>query len=258
MSAIEFLSPAADVSMADEWFEFANADHFWMQWRHRVLIRELQRLKYPFRRALDIGCGNGVVRQMIEHDLDITVDGCDLNEYALQLAKPGKGRLFVYNILDQDPTMVGRYDLILLMDVIEHLEDDLGFLQAALAHLNPGGFVAINVPAHMAFYGKYDVVAGHMRRYSARSLRSLLRRANVTPFAVCYWGLPLIPLLLMRNLMLRFVPQEDTIRAGFAQSNPAAGTIFRLLQRGETSLPFRVPVGTSLLALAQFGSRQHD
>ena len=37
MSQIETLSQAQAVSMADEWFHFANADHFWMQWRHRVL-----------------------------------------------------------------------------------------------------------------------------------------------------------------------------------------------------------------------------
>ena len=37
MSELEFLSPAAPVAMADEWFEIATANHFWMKWRHEVL-----------------------------------------------------------------------------------------------------------------------------------------------------------------------------------------------------------------------------
>ena len=39
MSEIETLSQPQAVSMADEWFQFATADHFWMQWRHRLLLR---------------------------------------------------------------------------------------------------------------------------------------------------------------------------------------------------------------------------
>jgi hypothetical protein len=43
MNKIEFLSPPAPVSMADEGFEFAPASHFWMQWRRCVLLQELKR-----------------------------------------------------------------------------------------------------------------------------------------------------------------------------------------------------------------------
>ncbi len=98
--------------MADEWFEFATTDHFWMQWRHRILLQQLRRLDSPITNALEIGCGNGIVREMLERDLAIPVDGCDLNQHALEMATKGQGRLLVYDIFDENAEMLKclRYD----------------------------------------------------------------------------------------------------------------------------------------------------
>jgi len=255
MSQIEFLSPATPVSMADEWFELATADHFWMQWRHWVLLQQLKRASRPVQTALEIGCGHGVVRGMVERDLGIPVDGCDLNQRALEMATKGKGRLLVYNVFDRNPAMLQAYDLVLLMDVIEHLEDDREFLKASLEHLKPGGLVAINVPAHMAFYGEYDVVAGHKRRYNTARIESLFRQTNVKPLSIVSWGFSLMAVLFARQLALRFVSRERKIRTGFAEPNTVARSFLRTLQRIETSMPFQMPVGSSLLALGELNGR---
>jgi len=253
MSNLEFLSPATAVEMADEWFELATADHFWMQWRHRVLLQQLKRVNRPIRTALDIGCGHGVVRELVERDLDISIDGCDLNQRALQMARNGRGRLLVYNIFDRNAEMLRAYDLILLMDVIEHLEDDLEFLKVAVEHLKPGGLVAINVPAQMVFYGKYDEVAGHKRRYDTAEIESLFRAAGVKPLSIVYWGFSLLPLLFVRKLILRRVPGDRVIRTGFSQQNPITRRIFQAAKWVETNMPFAMPLGTSLLAIGKRG-----
>jgi SAM-dependent methyltransferase len=257
MSEIEVLSPASPVLMADEWFEFATADHFWMQWRHRVLLRALRRAG-PIRRALEIGCGHGVVREMLERDLGFPVDGCDLNRQALEMAKPGKGRLFVYNILEQQPSMLGRYDAVFLLDVIEHVADDAAFLCAALRHLRPGGWVVVNVPASMLLFSDYDRVAGHLRRYSARTLATLLERCGVEAAVIEPWGFSMVPALLVRKVLLGRRFANETIRRGFMPPNRLSRWLMHGLKNIETALPFTMPFGTSLLASGRFGKPSNE
>jgi SAM-dependent methyltransferase len=248
MSQIETISEPQAVSMADDWFQLATSDHFWMQWRHRILLRTIKRAGTPLRRALEIGCGHGVARDMLERDLGITVDGCDLNRTALEMAKPGKGKLFIYNIFDQEPSLLGRYDAVFLLDVIEHINDDAAFLTAALRHLRPGGLVAVNVPASMLFFSEYDRAAGHVRRYSAGSLTKLLRRCGVQVDAIHRWGLLMVPLLLVRKMVLRRAKTGAAIRAGFVPPNGMSRLLLHGMKNIETALPFSMPFGTSVLA----------
>jgi len=248
MRTIETVSQPQAVSMADEWFQFATADHFWMQWRHCLLVRALQCAGDDVRNALEIGCGHGVAREMLERDLGISVDGCDLNRTALETAKPGKGNLFVYNILDQKSSLLGRYDAVLLLDVIEHIDDDAAFVRAALRHLRSGGIVAVNVPANMMLFSDYDRVAGHVRRYTRHGLRGLLESCGVEIQGIQPWGLLMIPLLLARKTLLRRAKQADVIRTGFVPPNSLSQLLLRGMKNIETSLPFRMPFGTSILA----------
>ena len=248
MRTIETVSQPQAVSMADEWFQFATADHFWMQWRHCLLVRAFQCAGDDVRNALEIGCGHGVAREMLERDLGISVDGCDLNRTALETAKPGKGNLFVYNILDQKSSLLGRYDAVLLLDVIEHIDDDAAFVRAALRHLRSGGIVAVNVPANMMLFSDYDRVAGHVRRYTRHGLRGLLESCGVEIQGIQPWGLVMIPLLLARKTLLRRAKQADVIRTGFVPPNSLSQLLLRGMKNIETSLPFRMPFGTSILA----------
>src|SRR5580765_725157 len=248
MSQIETLSEAQAVSMADEWFDFANADHFWMQWRHRVILRAIKCAGTPLRRALEIGCGNGVARNMLERDLGIPVDGCDLNRTALEMARPGRGKLFVYNILDQEPSLLDRYDAVFLLDVLEHIDDDFAFLRAALRHLRSGGLVVVNVPASMLLFSDYERAAGHLRRYTTASLRTLLRKSGVEGETIQRWGLSMVPLLLARKVMLRGANTAAAIRAGFVPPNEISRVLLQGMKNIETALGFSMPFGTSILA----------
>ncbi len=133
----------------------------------------------PLQRGMEIGCGSGVARRMLEKDLGIPVDGCDLSRAGLEMAEPGRGRLLFYNILDLEPSLLSHYDALFLLDVVEHIPDDEAFLAAALQHLRPGGIVVVNVPASMMLFSQYDRVTGHVRRYTRSSLARLFRACGV-------------------------------------------------------------------------------
>jgi 2-polyprenyl-3-methyl-5-hydroxy-6-metoxy-1,4-benzoquinol methylase len=234
--------------MADEWFRFATPDHFWMQWRHRLVVRALEHAGTQVGRILEIGCGHGVAREMLERDLNIAVDGCDLNLAALELAKPGKGELFLYNILDQEPSLIGRYDAVLLLDVIEHIADERAFLEAASRHLRPGGVVIVNVPANMLLFSEYDTAAGHLRRYTPATVTELFSQCGIKEQRIEPWGMLMIPSLLVRKLLLRGTKRSGAIRTGFVPPNAMWRVLLQCVKNIETALPFSMPWGTSILA----------
>jgi len=66
-----------------------------------------------------------------------------------------------------------RFDCILYIDVVEHIEEDRDELQRAASHLAPGGFLVILVPAHQWLFTPFDQAIGHFRRYSRRSLSAI-------------------------------------------------------------------------------------
>jgi len=66
-----------------------------------------------------------------------------------------------------------RFDTILYIDVLEHIEDDRGELERASARLQPGGNLIVLCPAHQFLFTEFDRRVGHFRRYSKRSLRAV-------------------------------------------------------------------------------------
>jgi SAM-dependent methyltransferase len=72
----------------------------------------------------------------------------------------------------QDIPIEERFDTLLYIDVLEHIEDDRAELRRALAHLAPGGRIVVLSPAHQWLYTPFDRAIGHFRRYTKASLRA--------------------------------------------------------------------------------------
>jgi SAM-dependent methyltransferase len=247
---IEYLSPPAKVSMADQWFEVAPLDHFWVRRRFEVL----QRLAGPWIsdacEIAEIGCGHGLLQRQIEDAYGRSVTGFDLNEIALKQNLSRHSKVCCYDIFRQDALLREKFDVIFLFDVLEHIAEENGFLQALLCHLAPGGRVVVNVPAGQWAFSSYDRAAGHMRRYSLETLNDVAGRNNLDLCEWSYWGFPLVPVLALRKLFLRGKSdQQEVITAGFASRTPTVNKILTALSAWE-SIPQRL-LGTSLMAVFQ-------
>jgi 2-polyprenyl-3-methyl-5-hydroxy-6-metoxy-1,4-benzoquinol methylase len=251
---IVFLSPPTAFQMADEWYEFAAADHFWFQWRFRAICEILRResLDEPI---LEVGCGNGVGRDQIEEHYGCRVDGCDVNVTALRKALPARGRLYFYDIHQRRPEWRGHFGTVLLLDTLEHIRQPEYFLQSVSYHLRPQGRLLVNVPALQRLYSRYDEIAGHLRRYNVALLRQQLRAAGFSIVHHAYWGATLLPVALARKWMLRMCSPERTIRLGFQPGSKLADRFLRGLMHIECRLCPRAPLGTSLVALAEKGDQ---
>lgn len=247
---ITYLSAPAEVSMADRWFEIAAIDHFWIRRRFEVFRHLAGDLIPGAREIAEVGCGHGLLQLQIEEAYGREVTGFDLNEIALKQNVSRRSTINCYDIHQKIPALRGRFDLILLFDVLEHISDEDSFLNALLFHLSPGGNLIINVPAGMWAFSPYDVAAGHVRRYSIGSLRDAASRSNLEIKNWTYWGLPLAPTLLLRKLWLLGKEDQDTIiSTGF---DPRSNLINRVL--GIVSRCEPIPqnfLGTSLLAVME-------
>jgi SAM-dependent methyltransferase len=94
-------------------------------------------------------------------------------------------------------TPAGPFDLITLLDVLEHVPDDFALLTRLNGALVPGGHLLISVPAWPALFSSHDVALRHERRYAPRLLSDLLERAG---FAILERGGLFHSLLVARAL----------------------------------------------------------
>jgi len=259
-SRVELLSDASSSPFLDAWFDLTSADHFWFQWRTRSTWRLLAGsevdLTAPLR-VLEVGCGTGVLRAQLEAETAWTVDGADLDLAALERVAAGRGSVFFYDLFDRLERFRGAYDLIVLYDVLEHVVDTGPFVEALLYHLKPGGHLLLNVPAFSQLFGRYDEAAGHERRYDRASLAAEFPAATgVEILDMRYWGLSLVPLVLLRNLVLRRERgTDDIIERGFKPPGAMVHGLLKAVMKLESAVVARPPVGSSLLLLARKGDR---
>src|SRR3974390_1312460 len=129
---IEYLSQPTAVSMADHWFEIASVDHFWVRRRFSVLELLPGGMIPAAKQLAEIGCGHGLLQRQIEDRYGKNVTGFDLNDYALKKNVSRTSKVCCYDICQQEPSLHERFDVIFLFDVLEHLEEEKRFLQAAL------------------------------------------------------------------------------------------------------------------------------
>jgi SAM-dependent methyltransferase len=247
---IEYLNAPAEVRMADHWFEIASIEHFWIRRRFQVLQRLAGSWISNVEEMAEIGCGNGLLQRQIEDAYGREVTGFDLNEYALKQNVSRKSRVCCYDIFRRDAALHERYEVIFLFDVLEHIPEEDAFLQAVRFHLKPGGKLVVNVPAGQWAFSMYDTAAGHVRRYSLESLRESLRRNGLESSQATYWGLPLVPTLLLRKFWLKGMSEESSvIKTGFDPGSAIMNGVLGVLAQCEV-IPQRI-LGTSLLMIAE-------
>ena len=247
---IEYLSPAAQVSMADQWFEIASTEHFWVRRRFAVLRGLVGGWIGGGAGLAEIGCGHGLLQRQMEDAYGASVTGFDLNDFALKRNVSRRSRVCCYDIFQRDAALRGRFDVIFLFDVLEHIADEDGFLQALLYHLAPGGRVVVNVPAGMWAFSGYDRAAGHVRRHSFATLKLAMARNRLAAREWGYWGLPLVPVLALRKLwLLGNRDQREMITTGFDSRSAAVNKMLGTISRWEP-IPQHL-LGSSLMGVFQ-------
>ncbi len=160
--------------------------HPWELSRTRGILRVLDKLHIKGM-ILDIGCGDSYFdRRLAENFPDVQVYGVDI--YLLE--ELHEERVHAMNSLEHLPEC--QFDYILMMDVLEHIEDDAAYLTDVLSFLKPDGKVVITVPAFMKLYSLHDRKLHHFRRYEHRGLHKVIRKSGLQEEKWSYFYLSLI------------------------------------------------------------------
>ncbi|PWR25023.1 methyltransferase domain-containing protein [Zavarzinia aquatilis] len=161
------------------------------------------------RSILDVGAGSGFFGRSLLRETKADRCQCvDINYPAdRDTVEAGKPVLF-----RRQPEDIAAHDLILFIDVLEHVEDDAGFLAHYVAGAAEGTHVLLSVPAFPSLWSGHDVFLGHHRRYRLRQLEELARRAGLDVVRGRYFfGLlfPLVALVRMAKRGVGTVSESD-------------------------------------------------
>lgn len=227
-----------------------DTTHWWYRARRDILADYLTRWgDLPGdARILEIGCGTGHNLPMLAQFGEI--DAIEIDETARAKASERLGKPVGTAPL---PELVGvapgSYDLVAVLDVIEHVEDDVAALKAIATALKPGGKILITVPAHQWMWSAHDVVNHHKRRYSKRAFEALLEKSGLAGRKLGYFNSLLFPVAVAARFAGKLMGKDDS-----DDSPPPKplNTLFEGIFRLERHMVGRVPLppGLSLIALA--------
>jgi SAM-dependent methyltransferase len=191
--------------MEDALFDamYRDADrHWWFRARWRIVFSLLDRCHAPGGRVLDLGCGVGIHLKLLSRYGEVW--GADSSPKALEYCRRRfQGRLDQVELPDRAPYPDASFDLIVMFDVLEHIQDDAAALRRVARLLNPGGILALTVPALPGLWSQHDVEHQHFRRYLRPGLRSLLQDAGLRILKLSYMNTFLLPAMAASRAFLR-------------------------------------------------------
>lgn len=200
---------------------------------------------------LDLGCGTGGTFPLLRRFG--TVVGLDASLTALRFAyRRGKTTL-VLGDGQHLPFASASFDLVAVLDVLEHLDDDEGALREIFRVLKKGGAVVFTVPAFMSLWSVHDIALEHRRRYLVGELAAKLRRAGFhirqLSFAIC----PVLPVVFVfRKVQNWLMRGKEAATALIELPDPFNRLLIALLQLEAVLLPHcRLPFGVSLVGVAE-------
>lgn len=243
--------------------------HYWHLARRKVLLDALPRVG-PNARLLDIGCGPGTTTTFFNTH-DRTVDYADVHPEALDLARAlaihelgaeGASRLRYLQLdICRDPAP-GGYAGVLLLDVIEHLPDDVAALRNVRSGLNSGDHLVVTVPAFPCLWSRFDEIVRHKRRYTLASARTAIDSAGFDVEHATYFFSPLFVaagvVKLSREarkmLPVRWRARDERLEGLVeARTSPLLTKILVWVLDLERPIVrrWRLPFGTSVLCIAR-------
>lgn len=203
---------------------------FWFKHRNACIAAMIAR--HPFTGTLlDIGGGNGFVAQKLAvqgHEVVLIEPG---HTGALNAHRHRGLKNVVCATIEEAGFAPRSFGAMGMFDVIEHIDDDRAFLAGIALLLKPGGRVYLTVPCHNWLWSQADVDAGHFRRHTEQSLRSLLGDLFHIDYLSYFFRPLVLPQYLLRALPYRLGMGRNKVLSNDSEHGSDNGLVTRLISK---------------------------
>jgi len=228
--------------------------NFWFESRNRLLIWALDRYFPKTEILLEIGCGTGFVLSHIQRELqNISLFGSDIFSEGFEYAKNRVPEATFFQMDANQIPFEDEFDVIGAFDVLEHIEDDKAVLKQMYRACKKKGGIIITVPQHDFLWSSMDEYAYHVRRYSARELKTKVMQAGFKVLRITSFISLLLPLMIISRLKKRVLKSKFDPTSELRISGTVNNVLKKILdlERSMIRLGFSFPAGGSLLLIAR-------
>lgn len=235
-------------------YDFMNREegvHWWYRIRRKI-VHDLIRNLYPGRdnlKILDAGCGTGGM--LVELARYGNVYGVDESEQAVNYCLKKSIPRVLLSGVSSLPYESNMFDIVTILDVLEHINDDSSAIREIQRVLKPGGYCIIFVPAFSFLWSITDVVSKHFRRYNMSGLFGLLSGSRLRVIRKSYFNFFLFFPIAIIRMLVRLLKLPVKSENGFSHGiiNSILYGIFYL----ESSLLkyINFPFGVSILVVCK-------
>jgi len=205
--------------------------------------------------AVDIGCGAGFTAKLFEPNWGMV--GVDVSRDALRFCqRRGLTRLCQVDMTRFSlPFKTSSFNLVLALDVIEHIDDDIHALKECQRILKDRGLLIVTVPAFMSLWSPWDEALGHKRRYDARRLSETAQQAALSIVRLTYIFFFVFPAAVSIRSVKKRLLQKDArhYSTDFIPLPRIVNGLLILIGRLEqflvTKLHWNLPFGLSVISV---------
>ena len=242
--------------------EIEEDKHWWFAGRTWSLLNMIDRVVEPdgSKQVLDIGCGAG---NMFHHLSRYgSVVGVDNNPKPLIIARE-RGYDVRQGLAEDLPLDDDAFELVALLDTVEHCDDEMAILRECYRVCTPGGHLVVTVPAFMWLWSHNDVLNDHKRRYTTQELGEKLGQVGFRINRMTYNNFFVFPMAAPLVLLRRGTDQEpelgsphfddESYQVEMEPAPPLLNTILSGVTWTESQVLrwANLPVGTSIICIAE-------
>jgi len=240
--------------MEEHVYDVLNIDDWWWSRGRRALVKSLVS-RYAdgaqVKKVLEIGCGTGATIEQLKPLAEI-VCGLDISPAALRYCRQrGIDSICVADVSSL-PYQSNEFDLVIGVDVIEHVDNDVSALREIYRVCRPGGLMILTVPAFQFLWSRRDEQHHHKRRYTLSQFRERVADAGFSVKRASYINMPLLLPLFLLVKVGHLLRRNPSAKMDFVLVPPPINAMLSAVVEREAGWLRRadLPIGTSIMCVA--------